>query len=220
MRILLADLQPCCDELRALLRRRPGVTIVGEAYDGRATVLLARELEPDVVILELGLPELSGLEATRRIRALRPQTQVIAVSPHADQPHVTAMLAAGARGYVIKDRVGRELEYAVRTVHGGGRYLSPAIAGVVVDDRVRCLVAAEGSGIEKLSPPERAVLELLAKGHYTKAIAERLHLSRRAVETHRRSLTAKLDLHTVAELTRFAVRVGVKTPETRRRPPA
>lgn len=214
MRLLLADNHKLfCDGLRNLLSQQSGVEIVGEANDGRTAVRLARELSPDIVIMDIGMPELNGIEATRQIRAELPRTRVVAVSMHSDRQYVAGMLSAGASGYVIKDSAFTELNEAIQTVSRGGRYLSPEVVGVVVDDYVQRLAPAPGSALEKLSEREREVLQLLAEGHSTAAIATRLHVSRKTVETHRKNLMLKLELHSVAELTKLAVREGITSLE-------
>ncbi len=210
MRILLADNHRLfCEGLRTLFANQPGVEIVGEASDGRMAVRLARELSPDLVVMDIGMPELNGMDATRQIRAELPHIKVLAVSMHSDRQYVSGMLSAGASGYVVKDSAFAELAQAVQVIMKGGRYLSPEIVGIVVDDYVERLAPASGSALGKLSEREREVLQLMAEGHATAAIAARLHVSRKTVETHRKNLMIKLELHSVAELTKFAVREGL-----------
>ncbi len=210
MRILLADNHRLfCEGLRTLFATRPGLDIVGEANNGRMAVRLARELSPDLVIMDIGMPELNGVEATRQIRAEMPHVKVLAVSMHSDRQYVAGMLAAGASGYVLKDSAFTELAEAIRVVGQGGRFLSPEIVGVVVDDYLQRLTPAPGSAAARLSDREREVLQLMAEGHSTADIADRLHISRKTVETHRKSIMSKLELHSVAELTKFAVLEGI-----------
>lgn len=210
MKILLADNHRLfCEGLRTLFANQPGVEIVGEASNGRMAVRLAHELSPDLVVMDIGMPELNGMDATRQIRSELPQVKVLAVSMHSDRQYVAGMLSAGASGYVVKDSAFAELAQAVQVVMTGGRYLSPEIIGIVVDDYVGRLTPAPGSAIGKLSDREREVLQLMAEGHATVAIAARLHVSRKTVETHRKNIMIKLELHSVAELTKFAVREGL-----------
>jgi DNA-binding NarL/FixJ family response regulator len=210
MRILIADNHKLfCEGLRTLLSKQLGSEIVGEATNGRIAVRMARELSPDLVIMDIGMPELNGMEATRQIRAELPSVKVLAVSMHSDRQYVAGMLSVGASGYVLKDAAFTELAQAIRIVLSGGRYLSPDIVGVVVDDYVQHLAPAPGSAGTKLSDREREVLQLLAEGHTTGDIAERLHISRKTVETHRKNLMLKLELRSVADLTKFAIREGI-----------
>lgn len=210
MKILLADNHRLfCEGLRTLFAHQPGVEIVGEASNGRMAVRLARELSPDLVVMDIGMPELNGMDATRQIRSELPGIKVLAVSMHSDRQYVAGMLSAGASGYVVKDSAFAELAQAVQVVMNGGRYLSPEIVGIVVDDYVERLTPAPGSALGKLSEREREVLQLMAEGHATAAIAARLHVSRKTVETHRKNIMIKLELHSVAELTKFAVREGL-----------
>lgn len=214
MKILLADNHKLfCEGLRTLFTQQKGMEVVGEAANGRMAVRLARELSPDIVIMDIGMPELNGMEATRQIRAEMPAIKVVAVSMHADRQYVAGMLAAGASGYVVKDCAFSELIQAVQTVRNGGRYLSPDIIGVVVEDYVQRLAPAPGSALERLSDREREVLQLLAEGGTTASIAQRLHVSRKTVETHRKNLMLKLELHSVAELTKLAIREGITSLE-------
>jgi DNA-binding NarL/FixJ family response regulator len=177
-------------------------------------VRLARELSPDLVIMDIGMPELNGMEATRQIRAEMPDVKVLAVSMHADRQYVSGMLSAGASGYVVKDSAFSELAQAVDVVMRGGRYLSPDIIGVVLDDYVQRLSPTPGSAMERLSLREREVLQLMAEGHSTVEIGTRLHVSRKTVETHRKNIMLKLEVYTVAELTKFAVREGITSLDT------
>lgn len=210
MRILLADNHKLfCDGLRTLFAKQPGVEIVGEASNGRMAVRLARELSPDLVVMDIGMPELNGMDATRQIRSELPRVKVLAVSMHSDRQYVAGMLSAGASGYVVKDSAFGELAQAVQVVMGGGRYLSPEIVGVVVEDYVQRLAPAAGSAVAKLSEREREVLQLMAEGHGTGEIAQRLHVSRKTIETHRKNIMLKLELHSIAELTKFAIREGL-----------
>ncbi len=210
MKILLADNHKLfCDGLRTLFAKQPGVQIVGEANNGRMAVRLARELSPDLVVMDIGMPELNGMDATRQIRSELPRVKVLAVSMHSDRQYVAGMLAAGASGYVIKDSAFEDLAQAVQVVMSGGRYLSPEIVGVVVEDYVQRLAPAPGSSVAKLSEREREVLQLMAEGHGTGEIAGRLHVSRKTVETHRKNIMLKLELHSIAELTKFAIREGL-----------
>ncbi len=210
MKILLADNHKLFAEgLRTMLAKQPGCEVVGEANNGRMAVRLAHELSPDLVIMDIGMPELNGMDATRQIRAELPRTKVLAVSMHADRQYVAGMLSAGASGYVVKDSAFAELAQAIQVVMSGGRYLSPEVIGVVVDDYVQRLAPAPGSALAKLSDREREVLQLMAEGHATADIATRLHVSRKTIETHRKNIMLKLELHSVAELTKFAVREGL-----------
>jgi two-component system response regulator NreC len=201
--ILLADDHRIVREgLRGLLESQSDLRVVGEADNGRRAVELADELSPDVVVMDVGMPQLNGIEATRKVLAEHPQTKVVALSMHADRRYVVEMLKAGASAYVLKDGAFEELVNAIRTVAGGRVYISPRVADVVVEDYVRQAPPAAGgsttpstrSAYAALSPREREVLQLLAEGKATKEVAGILHVSIKTVETHRRQIMQKLDV--------------------------
>ena len=208
IRVLLADDQQIMRQgLRALLESEKGFQVIGEAPDGRQAVKLACQLTPDVVVMDIGMPDLNGIEATRQILAKEPAVKVVALSMHAEKQFVAEMLAAGASGYLVKDCAFEQLIDAIRTVLAGRLYLIPAITGVVIEDYVQRV--QKDSPINELTDREREVLQLLAEGTSTKQIASRLNMSVKTAETHRRNIMQKLDLHSVAELTKYAIRHGL-----------
>ncbi len=205
-KVLIADDHGIVREgLRSLIENESDMTVVGEADSGRAAVQLAGKLAPDVVIMDVSMPDLNGMEATRQIMKATPDAKVVALSMHSDKRFVGGMLSAGACAYLLKDCAFDELVRAVRAVVAGGVYLSPAIAGVVVKDYAGRPAGPAGA----LSPREREVLQLLAEGLATKEVAARLLVSPKTIETHRKQLMDKLGLRSVAELTKYAVREGL-----------
>lgn len=210
LRILLADDHKMFrDGLRPLLEGTPGLSVAGEAADGHEAVRLAAELRPDVVVMDISMPDLNGIEATRRIRAVAPGTRVIVLSMHADRRFVTEALKAGACGYLLKDSAFAELVEAIRSAAQGRAFLSRAITDVVVQDYVGLARQEDGSAFAILSAREREVLQLVAEGSSTKEIADRLAISVKTVETHRRQIMERLGLRSVAELTKYAIREGL-----------
>jgi DNA-binding NarL/FixJ family response regulator len=210
-RILLADDHSIMREgLRLLLERDGDMEVVAEAEDGREAVRLAIEMSPHVVIMDIGMPELNGIEATRKIADERPATKVIVLSMHTDKRYVAAALKAGAAGYIWKNGCYKELRSAVQSVMNGQRFLSPAIATSVVDDYVdRLSQESSLTSTISLSPREREVLQLLTEGLSSKEIAAKLGLSSKTVDVHRKQIMDKLGIHSVAELTKFAIREGI-----------
>lgn len=210
IRVLIAEDHAVVREgFRHLLEAEEGLAVVGEARDGHEAVALALSLAPHVVVMDIGLAGLNGIEATRRIVASGNGTRVVGLSMHTDSRHVVEMLRAGASGYIPKDSGGAELVAAVRAAAAGRSYISPALMQPLVED---CIVhtAPPGEGAwGRISAREREVLQLLAEGESVKEIAGRLALSANTVHSHRRNLMAKLGLHSVAELTRFAIREGL-----------
>ncbi|HYO10680.1 MAG TPA: response regulator transcription factor [Tepidisphaeraceae bacterium] len=214
MRILLADDHQIVREgLRTLLNQHDDMEVIGEAADGRRAVELATELAPDVVVMDVGMPGLNGIEATRQISLKGPETTVVALSMHSDRRFMGEMLKAGAKGYLLKDGAFEELATAIRSVCDDKVYLSPKIADVVVDDYVRRQGPAEPGAFAKLTPREREVLQLMAEGRATKEIAMDLRVSIKTVETHRRQIMEKLNIYSVAELTKYAIREGLTSLE-------
>ena len=224
MRVLLADDHRIVREgLKSLLEAQDDMEVVAEAGDGRQALEMAAELEPDVVVMDVGMPQLNGIEATRRLMNDQPDTKVVALSMHSDRRYVAEALKAGASGYLLKDGAFEELISAIRAVVANKVYLSPRVAGVVVDDYVRRLPGEEGNvasptpeepnAFHKLTVREREVLQLMAEGFATKEIAARLHVSVKTVETHRRQLMEKLQLYSVAEVTKYAIREGLTSLE-------
>lgn len=213
LRILLADdHQIIRDGLRNLLEQDDKIEVVGEAADGRTAVRLTCEVRPDLVIMDVGLPELNGAEATAQITDQCPATKVIGLSMYSDSQYVGRMLQAGARAYLLKDCAFEELAEAITAVRDGRIYLSPGITGVVVEDYVRKLTTgAKGKSAKasQLTAKEREVLQLIAEGKSTKEIAATLHVSVKTIETHRQNVMNKINVRSVAELTKFAIREGL-----------
>jgi two-component system, NarL family, response regulator NreC len=211
IKVLLAeDLALNRTAYRALLETTGEVEVIGEAATGREAVRLARKLKPDVIMMDVVMPELNGIEAARQIHAAQPDVHILMVSMYAERHYIFESLRAGALGYVPKQAALSELMSGIRAVHAGGTYLSPPLSGLVMDDYVRRARGKDDtSELAKLSPRERQVLQLIAEGHSSAAIARTLHISTRTVDTHRHNLMEKLGIHSVAELTRFAIRNGV-----------
>jgi DNA-binding NarL/FixJ family response regulator len=194
--------------LRALLQSLEGVQVVAEASDGRAALSLAATHQPDVVLMDISMPELNGLEATAQIASDFPTTRVIVLSMHTNEEYVLRALRAGAAGYLIKDSGMAELETAVRAVARGEVYLSPAVSKPVVEEYLR-RVGGQAGPLDQLTPRQREVLQLLAEGHSTHTIAQKLSISGKTVEAHRAQIMARLGIHDLAGLVRYAVRTGL-----------
>jgi len=210
LKILLADDHKIVrDGLKSLIKKEVSMEVIGEADNGRKTVQLARDLEPEIIIMDISMPDLNGIEATRQILADSPDVKIIALSMHSDKRYVKGILSAGASGYLLKDSAFEELVEAIRTVDTGRFYLSSGIAGVVVKDYVGSQANKDALTSDILSAREREVLQLLAEGKSTKEIASDLHVSGKTIETHRRNITQKLNIHTIAGLTRYAIREGL-----------
>jgi DNA-binding NarL/FixJ family response regulator len=210
IRIMIADDHEIVrNGLRSLIEQELDMEVIAEADNGRNAVRLALELAPDVVIMDIAMPELNGIEATRQIITARPHIKVIALSMHADKRYVMEMLKAGASGYILKDNAYEELARAIRTALKNRTYLSPQVAETVIGDYVQLAQTASGSAFSLLSTREREVLQLLAEGNSTAQIAECLCISVKTVETYRQHIIEKLDIRSIAELTKYAIREGL-----------
>ncbi len=207
--ILADDHKIVRDGLKGLLEKEIDLRVVATAADGREAVELVQRHKPDLVVMDIGMPNLNGIEATRQIRQDQPGTKVIALSMHSQAQFVGHMLEAGARGYLLKDCAYEELVKAVRTVLANRVYLSKGITGVVVDDYVRHRASAKEPKAIALTPREREILQLMAEGNSTKEIAHDLHVSVKTVETHRQHIMEKLDIHNIAGLTKYAINEGL-----------
>jgi DNA-binding NarL/FixJ family response regulator len=207
--VLVDDHRMFREAMCTLLAQTPGFEVAGEAGDGQQAVELCALLAPDVVIMDVSMPGLNGLEATRRILADRPRTRVVVLSMHADRRFVAETLRAGATAYVLKDAGFAELVRALQAVAEGRTYLSEPVRQLVVQEYVAGLQRGDRSAFSLLSAREREVLQLVAEGASTKEIGDRLSISVKTVETHRRQIMEKLDLHSVAELTKYAIREGL-----------
>lgn len=214
IKILLADDHAILREgLRSLLEKQKGYEVVAEAGDGRATVKLAKKFLPDVVIMDITMPDMNGVEATRQLMAEVPGTKIIALSVHADKRYVASMLGAGASGYLRKDCVSEELTRAIESVMHGEIYISPKIVGVISKYFVEVSQEMSSANSSPLTVKEREVLQLLAEGRSTKEISDRLCISMKTVEKHRQHINEKLGTHSVAELTKYAIREGLTSLE-------
>lgn len=212
--VLLADDHEIVLEgIHALLEAQRGIDVVGEVRDGREAVYQARELQPDLVLMDVTMPGLNGIEATRQIVAETDGVRVLCLSMHTDRRFVSAVLAAGASGYLLKDCVAEELARGIREVAAGRSYLSPGVAATVVEDYAAHLSGARTPAVAQLSGREREVLQLLAEGRSTREIADRLHLSIKTVGSHRERIMHKLGIHSVAGLTKYAIRHGMTTED-------
>lgn len=210
IRVLLADDHKMMREgLKVLVNNENGMDVVGEASDGHSVVRMIDKLKPDVVVMDVGMPNLNGIEATRQILHREDTIKVLALSMHSDRRYITEMLRAGAAGYLIKDAAFDELAQAIRTIMKGQTYLSPEIAGTVVQEALQAVERKEDSPFSILTEREREVLQQLAEGYPTKEIAANLFVSVKTIETHRSHLMEKLNLHSVAELTKYAIREGL-----------
>jgi DNA-binding NarL/FixJ family response regulator len=206
IRVLVAEDHAIVREgLRLLIEKQPEIELVCEAEDGRAAVEHALELLPDVVIMDITMPNLNGIEATRQITNKFPQIKVIALSVHSNGRFVADMLEAGATGYVLKDCLFDELVQAIQTVSAGNTYLSSRITGVVVEDYIKRLVKVADSPLSSLTSREREVLQLVAEGKSTKQIALELHVSTKTVDAGRRKIMGKLNAHTIVDLVKIAI---------------
>ena len=206
MKILVADDHTLMRAgLVTLIARLPEMEVVAEAEDGRKALRLARDLQPDIVLMDIAMPGLNGLEAAERIHGILPAVKIIILSMHASEEYVAQALKAGASGYLLKDAATTELEMALKSVSMGQFYLSPAISRQVVDTMLR----GGPTGLDLLTPRQREILQLIAEGKSTREIADTLHLSVKTVETHRAQLMERLDIHDVAGLIRYALRKGL-----------
>jgi DNA-binding NarL/FixJ family response regulator len=212
LNVLLADDHRILRQgLRSLLEKEPDLRVTAEADNGRDAVASLESANFDLAIMDISMPGLNGIEAARKLLAISPSLRIIGLSMHTDRRFVSEMLKAGAVGFVSKDSAFEELVQAIRTVLSGKVYLSPAVAGVVIDDYIRRAEPGERNVFSSLTAREREVLQLMSEGRNTKQIAMDLHVSIKTVETHRRQIMEKLDLYSLAELTKYAIREGLTT---------
>ncbi len=214
IKVLLADDHHVVREgLKMLLNAHNVVQVVGEADSGRKVFAMLGEITPDIIIMDVSMPELNGIDATKRIRKDFPDIKILALSMHTDRRFIEGMLKAGASGYLIKNCAATELINAIESVAEGGLYLSPKIAGKVVNTCLTQQAVPIVSKADALSSREREILQLIAEGGDTKEIAFDLCLSPKTVEAHRRNIMEKLNLHNVAQLTKFAIKEGITNLE-------
>ena len=210
IRILLADDHAIVREgLKSMLEREPDMKVIADVGDGRTAVKMAQQEQPDLVVMDISMPDLNGIEATSQIISELKRIKVICLSMHREKKFIGAMLRAGASGYVIKNDVTKELIGAIRKIMSGDMYLSAAIAGNVVNQFVRNNGPREKGAYTDLSDREREVLQMIAEGLSTKDIASKLDLSEKTISAHREHIMQKLGLHNVVELTRYALREGI-----------
>lgn len=215
VRILLVDDHKITrDGLRSMFEKLPDMEVVGEAESGRKAVKLTRELKPDIIIMDISMPDLNGIDATQQILVESPKIKVIALSMYSDRRYIIGMLKAGVSGYLLKSCAFDELANAVNTVVKNQSYISPQIADTVMLDYTRNLTIDDTSTVSALTPREREVLQLIAEGLTSTKIASRLFVSEKTVSTHRRQIMEKLNIYSVAELTKYALREGLTSLES------
>jgi DNA-binding NarL/FixJ family response regulator len=215
IRIVLADDHKIVrDGLRKLLDQEVGIEVVGEADTGRKTIEMVRELSPDVIVMDITMPDLNGIEATSKIKKEVPATKVLCLSMHADKRFVMAVIRAGASGYLLKDCPFEELSRAIHAVARNEIYLSSQIAHYVVDESIAHGADKTSAAYTVLTTREREVLQLIAEGKNTKTIALNLSISIKTVEAHRRQIMKKLKIHSIAELTKYAISEGLTSLDT------
>jgi DNA-binding NarL/FixJ family response regulator len=210
IRILLADDHGLVRAgIAMMIGQQADMEVVGQAENGRGAVTLAKKISPRIVLMDISMPDLNGIDATQQMLGLSPAPSVIALSGHTDRRAIVDILRAGASGYVVKNSPPEELMLAIRTVAAGKVYLSPQIAGGVLEDFRKCVPAGGSPEFAALSPREREVLQLMAEGKSTKEIATALDLSKKTVDNHRERLMSKLNVSTLAELIKYAIREGL-----------
>ncbi|HOK66889.1 MAG TPA: response regulator transcription factor [Anaerohalosphaeraceae bacterium] len=210
MRVVLVDDHQIVREgMCVLLQRRPDIEVVGQAGDGRTAVELVKNLRPDVVIMDIGMPNLNGIDATQQMLADNPNLKILALSTHSDASMVAKMIRAGASGYMLKESAFSELLTGLDTIMQGKTYLCAKIASVVFTDYVNMLTNPDWKTREVLTSREREILQLVAEGHTTKQIAQILNLSPKTVDSHREHIMQKLNIRTIAGLTKYAVQEGL-----------
>ena len=210
IRVLLAEDHTIVRKgLRSLLEDEAAIEVIGEAEDGREAIQKVGQLRPDVVVMDITMPALNGLEATRQIKELFPEVKVLILTMHANEEYVFQILRAGASGYVVKQAAVTELVSAIQAVYRGDSFLSPSISSKVIEEYIQQAKGVAKNSYDKLTNREREVLQLIAEGHSSREIAELLHISAKTVRVHRAHLMDKLDIHSTAGLTRYAIRKGV-----------
>lgn len=216
IRIFLADDHSLLRQsLKVLLEMEPGLAVVGEAGDGHKTLDLVEALAPDVVLMDIAMPHLNGLEATRRLKKQRPEVKIIILSMHGDDQYIGQALRAGASGYLLKDASKEELLLAIRSVHQGGSYLSPRLSRRLIDDYLRLSdPAAQNPYHDLLTDREREVLQLMAENRPSPEIARILGISPKTVRNHRANIMEKLGLHSQSDVVKYALRQGLIHLET------
>jgi DNA-binding NarL/FixJ family response regulator len=207
--VLVDDHKIMREGIRAMLETENSLEVVSEAENGREALEIALDIKPDIIIMDINMPDMNGTEATRQIRKSCPETRIIALSMHSDRFIVTDMLQAGASGYLLKDCSGQDIITAIRTVHAGKNFLSPEITGVVIEDYIQKSSKENPKSPAQLTTKEREVLQLIAEGNTSKEISSHLNIATKTVDSHRINIMNKLDIHNIAELTKFAIRYGI-----------
>jgi DNA-binding NarL/FixJ family response regulator len=207
--LLVDDHKILRDGICSIVKGYPDMEVIGEAANGKEALRLVKELSPDVVIMDISMPDLNGIDATRRIIADNPNIKVIALSMHHDKQFVSEIFKAGASGYLLKDCAFDELEHAVNIVMDGKTYINPQIASLVIESLVNQPQATSQKSFSLLTDREREVLQLISEGQSTKDIASKLSVSAKTIESHRRQVMGKLNIRNIAELTKYAIREGL-----------